>query len=304
MSDMSQVIVPKSDQINADDLIAGPVSITIRDVQIRGGQEQPVSIVFEGSDKVFRPCKSMSRVLVAAWGADAKQYVGRSLTLYRDASVKWGGLEVGGIRISHMSHLDSAMTMALTATKGSRKPYTVKPLPALLTPGVDRAAEGVRTLIERIKAADAAGLSAILSEEVVLKQRAWLTEKRPELAEQIDVAIAIKFPADSDDPFASPQPASGHLPPETAEQPPEGEDAAPFQEGRGDAEMGEFDGLRERADSIIAEGLRKEFLHDLDQWSVGVAGTAEYREMPAELQNEINAALSEHRKKLAGGARG
>ncbi|WP_230683990.1 hypothetical protein, partial [Streptococcus pneumoniae] len=35
---------------------------------------------------------------------------------------------VGGIRISHMTDIDSAMTMALTATKGSRKPFTVKPL--------------------------------------------------------------------------------------------------------------------------------------------------------------------------------
>jgi len=128
MNDMSAVIVPKSDQINADDLIGRNMTITIRDVQIRGGQEQPVSIFFEESDKAFRPCKSMSRLLVAAWGPDARNYIGRSLTLYRDPTVKWGGLEVGGIRISHMSHLDNAMTIALTATKGSRKPYTVKPL--------------------------------------------------------------------------------------------------------------------------------------------------------------------------------
>src|SRR4051812_11375313 len=102
---MSSVIIPKSDQINADDLLAGPITITIRDVQIKGGQEQPVSIYFEGSDKAFRPCKSMSRVLVQGWGADAKAYIGRSLTLYCDPSVKWGGVEVGGIRISHMTDI-------------------------------------------------------------------------------------------------------------------------------------------------------------------------------------------------------
>ena len=129
MQDMTQVITPKSDQINADDLIGGPRTITIREVQIKGGQEQPVSIYFEGSDKAFRPCKSMCRVLVAVWGPDANQYLGRSLTLYRDASVKWGGMEVGGIRISHMTDMPGgALTMALTATKGSRKPFVVKPL--------------------------------------------------------------------------------------------------------------------------------------------------------------------------------
>ncbi|NJC06547.1 hypothetical protein GGQ97_002340 [Sphingomonas kaistensis] len=128
MNDMSSVIVPKSDQINADDLLAGPLTFTIREVQIRGGQEQPVNILLEGTDKAFRPCKSMSRVLVQAWGPDASKYAGRALTLYRDPTVKWAGMEVGGIRISHMSHIDAAQNMMLTATKGSRKPHRILPL--------------------------------------------------------------------------------------------------------------------------------------------------------------------------------
>lgn len=125
---MLATIVPKSDQINADDLIGKTMTITVTGVKFSGGQEQPVSMYFEGSEKAFRPCKSMCRVLVAAWGPDAKEYVGRSMTLYRDPKVKWGGMEVGGIRISHMSHLDNAMTMALAETRASRKPFTVKPL--------------------------------------------------------------------------------------------------------------------------------------------------------------------------------
>ena len=128
MSDMSAVIIPKSDQINADDLIGGPITITIVAVKVQPGTEQPVSIDFGDPKKVFRPCKSMSRVMVAAWGPDSSKYAGKSLTLYRDPKVKWGGLEVGGIRISHMSGIDTAMTMALTETKQSRKPFTVKPL--------------------------------------------------------------------------------------------------------------------------------------------------------------------------------
>ena len=130
MSDMAAVIVPKSDQINADDLIGGDLTIRITAVSVSPGQEQPVSMKFEGSQKVYRPCKSMARVMVAAWGPDSSAYVGRSLQLYRDPSVKWGGMDVGGIRIRKMSHMpeDRPMTMALTATKGSRKPYTVQPL--------------------------------------------------------------------------------------------------------------------------------------------------------------------------------
>lgn len=129
MSDMSQVIVPKSDQLNSDDLIAGPITITISGVTIKAGQDQPIAVSYEGDNgKPYKPCKSMCRAMVMAWGPDAKHYAGRRMTLYRDASVKWGGMEVGGIRISHMSHIENAITMALTVTRGNKKPFTVKPL--------------------------------------------------------------------------------------------------------------------------------------------------------------------------------
>jgi hypothetical protein len=129
MNDMSPVIIPKSDQISADDLLSGPITIRIASVDIRPGTEQPVSISFVGDEgRPWRPCKSMSRVLVSAWGPDAKLYAGRSVTLYRDAKVKWGGMEVGGIRISHLSHIDRDLVLALTATKGKKAAYTVKVL--------------------------------------------------------------------------------------------------------------------------------------------------------------------------------
>lgn len=129
MNDMRAVIVPKSDQLNADDLLAGPITITVTNVTIRPGTEQPVSIFFDGDGgKPYKCCKSMARVLVHCWGPDASAYVGRSMTLYCDPKVKWGGMAVGGIRISHISHIKDTTVMALTETKGSRKPFTVKPL--------------------------------------------------------------------------------------------------------------------------------------------------------------------------------
>jgi hypothetical protein len=73
----------------------------------------------------------MRRVLVAAWGADADKYVGRRLRLYGDPDVKFGGSTVGGIKISHLSHIEKRMTLSLTATKGKRAPHTVEPLPPL-----------------------------------------------------------------------------------------------------------------------------------------------------------------------------
>lgn len=129
MSDMNAVIVPKSDQLNADTLIGGPRVIRITDVAISPGTEQPVTIRFEGDDgKPWKPCKSMSRVLVHAWGPDAKQYVGRYAELFLDPTVKWGGMAVGGVRISRLSHIERDLVLALTATKGKKAMHTVKPL--------------------------------------------------------------------------------------------------------------------------------------------------------------------------------
>lgn len=131
MSDMHQTIIPKSDQLNADDLIEREITIRITGVDIKGGQEQPVSIHFEGdNEKPYKPCKSMCRVMVSAWGPDSKKYIGRSMRLYRDPKVKWGGMEVGGIRISHMTDITDDLTMALTVTRSNKKPFTVHPLAA------------------------------------------------------------------------------------------------------------------------------------------------------------------------------
>jgi hypothetical protein len=126
---IAHTITPKSDQLNADDLITG--SLTVKVTAVKGSNEpqQPVSIHYEGDNgKPYKPCKSMRRVLVSAWGANGADYVGRSMTLYRDDSVVFGGIAVGGIRISHLSHIEKDLTLALTVSRASRKPYSVKRL--------------------------------------------------------------------------------------------------------------------------------------------------------------------------------
>jgi hypothetical protein len=126
--DMTPTLAAKSNQLTTDDLIAGPLTITITSVSA-GTAEQPVAISYEGDGgKPWYPCKSMRRVLVAAWGADAKEYVGRGVTLFRDPEVSYGGIKVGGIRISHLSNLDSPLSIALTVTRQKRSPYKVQPL--------------------------------------------------------------------------------------------------------------------------------------------------------------------------------
>jgi hypothetical protein len=128
--DITSTLEAKSSQLNTDDLIAGAKTIKITKVSA-GSAEQPVAVSFEGDgEKPWYPCKSMRRVLVAAWGADASQYVGRRVTLFRDPSVIYGGIAVGGIRVSHLSDLDGPLSIALTVTRQKRSLYKVQPLPA------------------------------------------------------------------------------------------------------------------------------------------------------------------------------
>jgi hypothetical protein len=128
--DMSQFIAARSDQLNADDLLDGPRTITVTKVTAQpDAAEQPVSIHFEGDNgKPLKPCKTVRRLLVGVWGKDASKYVGRSMTLYRDPTVAFGGMQVGGIRVSHMSHIDSEKTVALQVTRGRKAPFKIKPL--------------------------------------------------------------------------------------------------------------------------------------------------------------------------------
>lgn len=130
MLDISKTTKPKSDQLNYDDLIGGKkMVIKVTKVSIMGEPDQPIAINFEGDNgKPYKPCKSMRRVLVNIWGSDGNQYIGRRMTLFGDPNVVFGGAKVGGIRISHLSDMKDTVTMALTATRASRKPYTVQPL--------------------------------------------------------------------------------------------------------------------------------------------------------------------------------
>jgi hypothetical protein len=130
MTDLSTTIEAKSSQLNADDLMAGPRTVTITKVSANtSSAEQPIAISYSGDNgKPFYPCKTVRRLLVTVWGPDGHEYVGRRMTLFRDPETTWGGLKVGGIRVSHVSHIDKPITLALTASRGNKKPFTVQPL--------------------------------------------------------------------------------------------------------------------------------------------------------------------------------
>lgn len=128
ISDLRDTIIPKSDQLNAEQLIGGPITILVTDVK-RGDGDQPVSIHYENDQgRPFKPCKTMRKILIFAWGDDGREWSGKGMTLFCDPEVKFGGVKVGGIRISHLTHIERDLAVSLNTTKGKKGEFVIKKL--------------------------------------------------------------------------------------------------------------------------------------------------------------------------------
>ncbi len=126
-------IVPKSDQMNAEDCaVTGPVTVTVAGVR-RGSKEQQIVIDLEGRDRPFKPCKTCRRILIALWSDDSRTWKGQRMTIYTDPAVKWKGVRVGGLRISHVTGIDEPKTLVLTKTRGEMAEHVIQPLPSTPT---------------------------------------------------------------------------------------------------------------------------------------------------------------------------
>ena len=126
--DLSRTVIPKSDQINFEDVQSVGITAEIKSVRA-GNSEQPVWIDLIGFDgRPYKPSKSMRRVLIGGWGSDGHSWVGKSLSLVGDPNVKFGGVAVGGIKIQAMSHVDGDFSMMLSVSRGKRAEHRVRKL--------------------------------------------------------------------------------------------------------------------------------------------------------------------------------
>lgn len=148
--DMTASIAPKSDQLDAVDLLSGPRTFTIEKVS-KNNVEQPFNFHLAELDRVWRPGKSMRRVIVAAWGPNSDKYVGQRITLYCDPTVQFGGELVGGSRISHMSGIDKPLKVPLLIKRGKSAMFTVQPL---LAAAPSAAPAGARDYLAEAEMAD------------------------------------------------------------------------------------------------------------------------------------------------------
>lgn len=116
----------------------------------------------------------MRRVMVQVWGKDGKSYIGRSMEIYLNPEVTFGGEKVGGIRISRMSHMDKPKTLVLTASRAKRRPYTVNPLEA--PEKVDN--ERIKAVIANLEDVAGSGIDTFRA----AWEAAWLNANKDEKA--------------------------------------------------------------------------------------------------------------------------
>ena len=126
MANVSSAIQAKSDQLNFDDFGSHKRVIFITEVTVMN-TEQPVSIFYTNHNgKPWKPSKGMLRLVCEAWGEESDNWIGKSIELCGDATVKWAGKEIGGIRISALSHIEkSGLTAFITMSRGKRRKATI-----------------------------------------------------------------------------------------------------------------------------------------------------------------------------------
>jgi hypothetical protein len=118
--DFGETLVAKSDQLNADDLVGGPITVQITDAKRGDSPEQPLVLRLSGDHRPWKPCKTARRILAACVGStNTGALIGRWVRLYRDPDVTWAGKAVGGIRVDGMSGIDRPVTIALALNKKS-----------------------------------------------------------------------------------------------------------------------------------------------------------------------------------------
>lgn len=128
MTDITHTLEAKADQLNADDLIGGPIIVQIMDARLVNDPKQPVIIDIGRKGRPWKPCKTMRRLLSRLMSTDISSWVGRWLELYNDTSVTYGGRAVGGVRVSAVSGIQEAVTVPLAETRGRKREWTVRPL--------------------------------------------------------------------------------------------------------------------------------------------------------------------------------
>lgn len=134
---MSDLYAPDTDRLNVDGLnaLGGTLDLTINRVEefeeknAKGRLEKKLKLHVSEYALPYIPCKTMGRALIGVWGPPNGSWPGKRLRVYVDPSVTMGPTTTGGVRVSHVSGIESEQIVMITPRRGQRAPWTLKPLP-------------------------------------------------------------------------------------------------------------------------------------------------------------------------------
>jgi len=169
--DLIKAMLAKSDQLNAVDLIAGPITVKIVAAR-KGSKEQPIVLEIEGWEgKPWKPCKTMLRIMAEVWKQETdvkmhpERWVGQSVTLYRDPDVRYGGDSVGGVRISHLTGINEPRSFRVAVTRGRTMEKIIYPIEVVSPEDQEYIDEAIQEFAEASTAEDLATIGLILKEK-------------------------------------------------------------------------------------------------------------------------------------------
>ena len=134
--EIQKSLLPKVDHLTYEHVRQEPIIARVAKV-CKGPdkKERPVRIDFEpnplcldpdGKPLHYLPCKGMRIVLVEAWGLDGRvDWIGKSMELFGNPDVMYGGKKEGGIQIAKLSHIEKPLTVMLTVSRGKKESFHV-----------------------------------------------------------------------------------------------------------------------------------------------------------------------------------
>jgi len=143
--DISNTLIAKADQLNAVDLTQ-PLTGKIVNVALNESVEQPLSVWLDSFKQPWKPCKIVRRMLGRLWGTNAAEWKGRMVQLFNDPEVRYGPNKTGGIRISHVSHIDKPRAITLQVGRNKYQEFTINPMAQKTEPS-----EAVKPIHERCR---------------------------------------------------------------------------------------------------------------------------------------------------------
>ena len=126
--DMAESLKPKSNQLNGDNLRAGPIIARVTGCRKVRDQVRPYVFSLSDGHMPWKPCLTMRRLLTDVNGTSkTSAVVGQYIEFYRDPDVTYGKDRCGGIRVSGMSAVKGPprnVTLRTSQTKCTT--YTVR----------------------------------------------------------------------------------------------------------------------------------------------------------------------------------